>query len=99
MMPHGELASSGCCLANPGSEYLVYLSAKRGRRFLHKLPSDWFAESVEVDLSRTARDLQFEWFEPDTETTVASGTIAGGGKPAFAAPVRGGGLVLYIHAS
>jgi hypothetical protein len=99
MMPHGELASSGYCLANPGSEYLVYLPAKRGRRFLRKLPSDWFAESVEVDLSRTAGDLQFEWFEPDTETTVASGTIAGGGKPAFAAPVRGGGLVLYIHTS
>ena len=45
------------------------------------------------------RVLKFEWFEPDTETTVASGTIAGGSKHAFAAPVRSGGLVLYIHTS
>jgi hypothetical protein len=99
MLPHGELASSGYCLANPGSEYLVYLPVKRGRRFFRKLPSDWFAESIETDLSRAAGDLQFEWFEPDTGTTVASGTIVGGGKHTFAAPVRGGGLVLYIHTS
>ena len=25
MKPHGEIASSGYCLANPGEEYLVYV--------------------------------------------------------------------------
>ena len=25
MVPHGELASTDYCLANPGQEYLVYL--------------------------------------------------------------------------
>jgi hypothetical protein len=99
MMPHGELASSGYCLAHQGLEYLVYLPAKRGQRFIRKLPSDWFAESVEIDLSRAAGDLKFEWFDPGTGTTVASGTFAGGGKHAFAAPVRGGGLVFYIYIS
>lgn len=97
--PHGEIASSGYCLADPGSKYLVYLPAKRGRRFLRKLPANLFADTVDVDLSRASGDLQFEWFQPDTGTTIASGQVPGGGKQTFAAPLGGGGLALYIEAT
>jgi hypothetical protein len=96
--PHGGLASSGYCLAEPGLKYLVYLPVKRGRRYLRKLPANLFADTVDVDLSRATGDLKFEWFYPETGTTIASGHVAGGGKQTFAAPVRGGELVLYIEA-
>jgi hypothetical protein len=100
MTPHGELASSGYCIANPGLEYLAYIPARQGwrGRLLRELPSSWFVESVEVDLSRAPADLQFEWFSPASGTAVGSGNVKGGGRQMFAAPIRGNGMALYIHA-
>jgi hypothetical protein len=94
--PQGQFASTGYAPADAGSEYLVYMPAKRGKRLWRKLPN-WFPETVAVDLSNAAGDLKFEWFQPDAETTVAAGRVAGGSTRSFAALVLGGDLVLYIH--
>ena len=83
MPPHGELASSGYCLANPsaqGGEYLVYL------------PS---GGSVTVDLRGSSGTLTLEWFNPATGTVVSGGTTTGGVQRTFTAPA--GSAVLYIH--
>jgi hypothetical protein len=81
MVPRGDLASSGYCLADPGKEYLVYL------------PSG--GEGT-VDLSAAARDLVVEWLHPVEGTITPGGKTAGGAKRAFTAPFSGD-AILYIH--
>jgi hypothetical protein len=84
MVPHGELASTGYCLAKPtaqGAEYLVYA------------PS---GGSVDVNLSSASGTLTVEWFFPATGQTVAGGTTTGGASRTFVPP-SGGAAVLYIH--
>jgi hypothetical protein len=84
MLPHGELASSGYCLANlvqSNPEYLVYL------------PS---GGSVTVDLRDSPNALSVEWFLPANGRTVTGATIKGGASRTLAAP-PGPDAVLYIH--
>lgn len=86
MTPHGELASSGYCLANPSAqkaEYLVYL------------PS---GGSVSVNLSGTSGTLMVEWFDPSTGATSNGNDVQGGGTRSFTSPY-GGDTVLYLHAN
>jgi hypothetical protein len=83
MTPHGELASSKYCLANPaarGAEYLVYLNGDR---------------SVKVDLTATRGTVAAEWFNPTTGLATSAGTISGGASHVFEAPPNA--EVLYIH--
>ena len=84
MAPHGELASSGYCLANPSDSMAEYLVFR---------PS---GGSVTVDLSHTPGDLIVEWFNPNNGTTTLSGTATGGGSLTFSAPFSGD-AVLYLH--
>ncbi len=84
MTPHGELASTGYCLANPapqGGEWLVYL------------PS---GGSVTVNLIAASGSLTVEWFSPSTGQTTAGGSTTGGASRTFTAP-GSGDAVLYIH--
>jgi hypothetical protein len=77
MTPHGELASSGYCLANPSvsdAEYLVYLPD---------------GGTVNVDLSSTPGTLNYDWFTPATGSLVSGGTVNGGHKQNFTAPFSG----------
>ena len=83
MAPHGRLASTKFCLANPGREYLVYL------------PS---GGSVTVDLSAAKGALAAEWFSPGTGKARKPTTVQGGAKRTLAAPFTGD-AVLYISAS
>ena len=80
--PHGELASSGYCLANPGVEYLVYLPE---------------GGEVEVDLSAAAGELSAEWFRPDRGEPVSSTGVPGAERRTFTAPFDGD-AVLYLRA-
>jgi concanavalin A-like lectin/glucanase superfamily protein/uncharacterized protein DUF6298/collagenase-like protein with putative collagen-binding domain len=83
MTPHGELSSTGYCLAKPtatGAEYLVY--AENGAVFT-------------VNLSATSGTLTVEWFSPSTGTTTSGGTVSGGGTRSFS-PAAGGDWVLYL---
>ncbi len=83
MIPHGELASTGYCLASPvgkNAEYLVYLNGAR---------------SVTVNLSGTRGALSAEWFDPATARYETGGTVQGGGRQELDAPRRS--QVLYLH--
>jgi len=80
MVPRNELASTKYCLANPGSEYLVYL------------PS---GGAVTVDLSAAKGSLFVEWFNPTTGATIKGKKITGGAERKLTAPFSGD-AVLYI---
>ena len=83
MSPHGELSSTGYCLANPvpkDAEYLVHLNGAR---------------SVTVNLGATPGRLAVEWFDPTTGRAVSGGIIFGGIRHVFKAP--SGAEVLYIR--
>ena len=80
-VPHGELASSGFCLANPGREYLVYLP-KGGE--------------VTVDLSAATGEFAVEWMDPASGTTTPATAVSGGAKRTLSVPFRGDAVV-YLH--
>lgn len=71
MTPHDELASTKYCLANPGTDYIVYLP-KGG--------------AVTVDLAAASGALAVEWIKGVTGDAIAGGTVAGGSKQEFRAP-------------
>ncbi|KPK83209.1 MAG: hypothetical protein AMS27_13275 [Bacteroides sp. SM23_62_1] len=81
MLPLPELASSMYCLANRGSEYLVYLPD---------------SDEVEVNLEDTPGSFQAEWFNPNTGEFTESDIIEGGDKVSLTSPYEGAGAVLYL---
>lgn len=83
MVPRPDLASSRYCLADPGSEYLVYLP----------LPG-----SVVVDLAGPPGRVQVEWFHPLTGRSVREGTVVTGDVQRFTAPFTDD-AVLYLKRS
>ena len=82
MTPRNALASTKYCLANPGSEYLVYLP-KGG--------------AVTVDLSAASGQLTVEWFNPTKGAVASTGTVKGGARRRFTAPFKGD-AALYMKA-
>jgi hypothetical protein len=81
MIPHGELASSGYCLADPQREYLIYL------------PN---GSEVTVDLSAAGGELEVEWLHPVEGTITRNGMVGGGAKRVLKAPFSGD-VVLYLR--
>lgn len=81
MTPRSDLASSRYCLANPGSEYLVYLPA---------------GGKVTVDLSEAKGALAVEWLNPRTGKTQEAAAIQGAAHRELSAPFQGD-AVLYIQ--
>jgi hypothetical protein len=79
-VPHGELASTGFCLADPGREYLVYLPQ---------------GPEVTVDLSAASGFLRTEWLHPTEGTAVRAEPTAGGGRRTLRSPLPGD-AVLYL---
>ena len=79
MTPQNKLASTGYCLANPGSEYLVYL------------PS---GGKVTVDLSGAKGELAVEWFDPASGKATAAHAAKGGVQQEFSAPFQGAAVML-----
>lgn len=83
MTPHGELASTSYCLADPGREYLVYLPD---------------GGSVTVDLSAVKGAVAVEWFDPKQRDFTGGEPVAGGERRTFACPTAGEG-VLHLRAT
>ncbi|MBI4474586.1 MAG: hypothetical protein HY646_18090, partial [Acidobacteria bacterium] len=82
LQPSIELASTGYCLANPGSAYLIY----------QPKPSEAFT----VELKAGA--YLYEWINPATGAVVASGSVESPGQAhQFKAPFEGE-PVLYLKA-
>src|SRR5262249_52625705 len=83
LTPRSDLASSKYCLANPGTEYLVY-QPKAG-------------EAFSVDLK--AGIYRYEWFNPASGTPTGDGRVeALGGGQQFKAPFESAS-VLYLWKS
>jgi hypothetical protein len=82
-VPHGELASTGYCLAAPGREYLVYLPD---------------GGAAMVDLSAVQGKVMVEWLNPSTNERPRRRVVRGGTKKGFVAPF-GGDAVLYLRAT
>jgi hypothetical protein len=78
--PHNELSSTEYCLANPGTEYLVYLPE---------------GGHVTVDVSAVKGAMVVEWFNPRTAEKRAGDRVHGGEKRRFQSPFEGD-AVLYL---
>ncbi len=74
MVPRGDLASSGYCLANPGTDYLIY-SPSGGE--------------VSVDLSGARGKLRVNWIHPVDGGSTSGGVVTGGVQRVFRAPFEG----------
>lgn len=110
MAPREDLCSSTFCLANPGTEYLVYLpfGSHWLEPYIRLLPSArlraWvksaslFHRTVTLDLGALSRPLSVEWFNPTTGSAQPGGTVSGGGTMKFTAPFTGD-AGLYLAAS
>lgn len=84
MVPRGDLASSGYCLARASggdAAFLVYLPG---------------GGTVTVDLGAATGTLSVEWFDPASGASVGGGTTTGGAQRSFAAPFAGE-AVLYLY--
>jgi hypothetical protein len=99
--PAPQSASTGFCLADPGSTYLVYVPGLGdGVRLrvvgrLLRMASPWFSRRLTVDLTAAERRLAIEWFNPRTGEIVRTGSVKGGGSRRFKAPF-GGDAILYL---
>jgi hypothetical protein len=80
-VPQNNLASSGYCLADPDTEYLVYLPE---------------GEKLTVDLSALSGAAVAEWLDPDTNKTTTGEMLQGGEKATLANPFTGD-AVLYLR--
>jgi len=76
-VPHGELASSGYCLAKPGAQYLVYSTYS----------------SVTINLSGSSKVFTVEWFNTNTGVATINGTVSGGGTRRLYRPGSGYNVV------
>jgi len=84
MSPHNELASVRYCLANPGTEYLVFQPGGRGE--------------FTVDLTDIPATFSVEWLNVSTGATGTGKPVHGGGVSTFKTPF-GGPAVLYLKAT
>lgn len=87
MFPHNDLSSTTYCLANPGSEYLIYKPMSRN-------PLKHF---FMVNLK--GGTYRYEWFNPGRGVVVSTGslTVADGNK--LFIPPFVGDAVLYIYSN
>ncbi len=81
MTPHNELARKGYCLANPGTEYLVFVP--NGGGFV-------------VDLSDASGTFDAVWFNPFNGQTIDHDPVEGGASRRFLASF-GGHVVLHLR--
>ncbi len=82
LVPHGELASTGYCLAAPGREYVVYLPE---------------VSEATVNLSAVTGAVEVEWIHPVQGTRSQAAGVVGGGPRSLKAPWSGG-AVLHLRA-
>lgn len=82
-MPHGELASTGYCLAEPGVSYVIF--APEGGE-------------VEINLTDTKSTFTVEWHEVNSGKVFEADPLTGGSKQLMKPPSQGR-AVLYLHAS
>jgi hypothetical protein len=77
--PHGALASTGFCLADPGRTYIVYLAG---------------GGSVELDLAAARGDFRATWIAAVTGREIPGRSVTGGGKRDLSCPFAGDAVLL-----
>ena len=82
MVPQNELASTGYCLANPGTEYLMY-----------QPESGSFTVNLEDLVDRV---FSLEWFRPETGDTIPGASVDGGSTITLDPPFNGM-AILYLN--
>ena len=82
MSPHDELASTGFCLAQPGTAYIAYVPVG--------------TDSITIDLSGSANPFQVEWIDAVEGTTTPAESVQGGAKRTWKPP-RPGAVVLRLY--
>ena len=85
MAPHNDLTSTTYCLANPGSEYLIYKPKLRN-------PLKHF-----FTVNLKAGSYRYEWFNPERGVVVSAGSFSAGDGNKFFIPSFIGDAVLYIY--
>jgi hypothetical protein len=81
LVPAGQLASSGYCLAKPGSEYLAYSPT---------------GKELTMDLTEAKQTFAVTWFELGTGQTAPAADIQGGDKAVLRSPFTSGDAVLHL---
>jgi len=79
--PHGELTSTGYCLAEPGVSYVIF--APEGGE-------------VEINLTDTKATFTVEWHDVNSGKISAAGPLSGGSKQLMKPPFQGP-AVLFLH--
>ncbi len=93
VIPSGELASTGYCLADSGREYLVYVPAGAS---LTQSKDVRTTRPVTVNLTGAVGPFTVEWIELETGTTKQDEVLIGGGERMLTVPFSGDGL-LYLQ--
>jgi hypothetical protein len=83
MLPNDVACSTGYCLVNPGSEYLVYLSS---------------GGNVRLNVASAGKNFAVTWFDPMAGETISGGTVPGGGELSLTPPFEGQ-AVLHLLAA
>jgi len=82
MIPQPELSSTSYCLANKGSEYLVYLSD---------------TATVTIDLENAPGKFMAEWFDTGTGKFLQTKKIKGGKKVTMISPTGIKNTVVHLY--
>jgi len=81
LVPSGQLASSGYCLAHPGTEYLVYV------------PDE---QPVTLDLGEADGEFHATWFSTLDGTDQPGPDITGGDSIQLSSPFQGGEAIIHL---
>lgn len=73
MMPHDSLSTTGYCLADPGSQYLVFQPIR----------------NTALTLTMVAATYNYEWFNASSHIISTTGSITVGASQTFRAPFSG----------
>lgn len=95
MTPHRELVDLGAdCLANPGSQYLIFVSSRVHAPMLSRIVRWMSGGSFTITL--VPGKYAYEWFNPSTHAVSEMGNIAVEAKHTFSPPFAGAS-VLWLH--
>jgi hypothetical protein len=95
MTPHRELVDFGAdCLANPGSQYLIFVSSPVHAPMLNRVVRWMSGGSFTITL--VPGEYAYEWFNPSTHAVAQMGNIAVDAKHTFSPPFAGAS-VMWLH--
>jgi len=83
MVPAGELAAAGYCLAHRGEEYLVFQPGNKGE--------------FTLNLTEASGAFSVEWLNVNTGATMPGKHVSGGASRTFTTPFPGPAVLYLKH--